>query len=188
MSAAFLSITLDHLGPLTVLYGAAAYIAYRIQPYISLFLSYALFVSLAYFYLHSVFYHFDQERRIRSRGKRAPSIHTWTPFNVGFLFQAVWYSRHHRNHEFWGKHLKRASKERPLTVETTALGTRIILTADEENIKAILATQFADYGKGPNFREEWKDFLGLSKYGTCMITARREGSVGRYIRSGAAWC
>lgn len=52
----------------------------------------------------------------------------------------------------------------PYTVETITIGGRLVLTADEENVKAILATQFADYGKGPQFRKEWKDFLGLSKF------------------------
>ncbi|KAK0846669.1 hypothetical protein LTR03_006750 [Friedmanniomyces endolithicus] len=42
----------------------------------------------------------------------------------------------------------------------------MIFTADEENIKAILASQFADYGKGPQFRIEWKEFLGLSIFTT----------------------
>lgn len=52
----------------------------------------------------------------------------------------------------------------PYTVETITIGGRLVLTADEENVKAILATQFADYGKGPQFRKEWKDFLGLSMF------------------------
>lgn len=52
----------------------------------------------------------------------------------------------------------------PYTVETITIGGRLVLTADEENVKAILATQFADYGKGPQFRKEWKDFLGLSRF------------------------
>lgn len=39
---------------------------------------------------------------------------------------------------------------------------RLVLTADEENIKAILATQFGDYGKGAQFNSEWHDFLGDS--------------------------
>lgn len=37
---------------------------------------------------------------------------------------------------------------------------RVIFTADPENIKAILATQFSNYGKGQEFHEEWKEFLG----------------------------
>ena len=54
----------------------------------------------------------------------------------------------------------------PYTVEAITVGERIIFTADEENVKAILATQFNDFGKGPQFRKEWKDFLGLSIFTT----------------------
>ncbi|KAI5210055.1 putative cytochrome 52A4 [Aureobasidium subglaciale] len=38
--------------------------------------------------------------------------------------------------------------------------------SDEENIKAILATQFNDYGKGAQFNSEWHDFLGDSIFTT----------------------
>jgi cytochrome P450 len=37
---------------------------------------------------------------------------------------------------------------------------RVIFTADPENIKAILTTQFAEYGKGEQFHKEWEPFLG----------------------------
>jgi hypothetical protein len=30
-------------------------------------------------------------------------------------------------------------------------------------MKAVLATNFGNFGKGPQFRKDWKDFLGLSK-------------------------
>jgi cytochrome P450 len=43
---------------------------------------------------------------------------------------------------------------------------RVIFTADPENIKAILTTQFQDYGKGEQFHREWKDFLGDSIFTT----------------------
>jgi cytochrome P450 len=36
----------------------------------------------------------------------------------------------------------------------------VIMTAEPENIKAILATQFKDYGKGERFRKDWFPFLG----------------------------
>ncbi|KAJ3570616.1 hypothetical protein NPX13_g5674 [Xylaria arbuscula] len=52
------------------------------------------------------------------------------------------------------------------TAETTLLGRRLVLTADPENIKAILATQFSDYGKGEPFHREWKEFLGDSIFTT----------------------
>ena len=42
----------------------------------------------------------------------------------------------------------------------------MVFTADPENIKAILATQFGDYGKGRPFHEDWKGFLGDSIFTT----------------------
>lgn len=52
------------------------------------------------------------------------------------------------------------------TAETTVLGKRTILTSDAENIKAILAAQFADYGKGEPFHRDWHEFLGDSIFTT----------------------
>jgi cytochrome P450 len=43
---------------------------------------------------------------------------------------------------------------------------RVVFTADVENTKAILTTQFQDFGKGPQFHREWKDFLGDSIFST----------------------
>ena len=39
------------------------------------------------------------------------------------------------------------------TVEINVAGQRMVFTADPENTKAILATQFGDYGKGEPFHE-----------------------------------
>lgn len=39
---------------------------------------------------------------------------------------------------------------------------RVIFTADPENIKALLTTQFTEYGKGEQFHKEWQAFLGDS--------------------------
>lgn len=67
--------------------------------------------------------------------------------NLGMIAQALYYFSKHRNHEFWLKFFKRTEdKTYPYTVESVTLGGRIVFTADEENVKAILATQFADYG------------------------------------------
>ena len=52
------------------------------------------------------------------------------------------------------------------TSETRILNMRVVFTADPENIKALLATQFGDYGKGKPFHEEWHDFLGDSIFTT----------------------
>lgn len=52
------------------------------------------------------------------------------------------------------------------TGECRIAGRRIVFTIDHENIKAILATQFSDYGKGEPFHREWKPFLGDSIFTT----------------------
>lgn len=52
------------------------------------------------------------------------------------------------------------------TSEARVLNCRMIFTADPANLKAILATQFNDYGKGEEFHAEWKDFLGDSIFTT----------------------
>jgi hypothetical protein len=105
------------------------------------------------------------EIKLARLGARAHSIRTWTPFNLLFIYNAVWHMLRHRNHEFWWDNFKKAGKGGPSrwTVETVTIGERVILTADEENMKAVLATNFGNFGKGPQFRKDWKDFLGLSK-------------------------
>jgi cytochrome P450 len=54
-----------------------------------------------------------------------------------------------------------------LTIEVNPTSyIRTIFTADPENIKAMLAGQFTDYGKGPVFHDEWSEFLGDSIFTT----------------------
>jgi len=65
----------------------------------------------------------------------------------------------HKNLQTWQGWLK-YDKNFGQTVEGTPAGLRCIFTADPENIKAILASQFQDYGKGEPFHEDWNDFLG----------------------------
>lgn len=106
------------------------------------------------------------EAKIDGLGKRAPSVRSHAPFGLDVLAQALWYFSHYRNHEFWWQIFgKFGNPKNPYTVEAITAGQRLVFTADEENIKAILATQFQDFGKGPQFRKEWKDFLGLSMFG-----------------------
>ncbi|EMC96093.1 hypothetical protein BAUCODRAFT_71913 [Baudoinia panamericana UAMH 10762] len=128
---------------------------------------YGLAAAATIYYTQIVLSAVTLERKLDALGKRAPSRRTWSPWNIGLLFQAIWYFSHHRNHEWWWALFgKCGNKNLPYTVEAITAGARIIFTADEENIKAILATQFQDYGKGERFREEWKDFLGLSIFTT----------------------
>lgn len=52
------------------------------------------------------------------------------------------------------------------TVETEIGGNRIIITADDAIIQAVLATQFEDFGKGPTFQSQFRNFLGESIFTT----------------------
>lgn len=52
------------------------------------------------------------------------------------------------------------------TTETRVAGQRVVFTADPDNIKAMLATQFGDFGKGEPFHREWHEFLGDSIFTT----------------------
>ncbi|KAF1809375.1 cytochrome P450 [Eremomyces bilateralis CBS 781.70] len=105
--------------------------------------------------------------KIRKLGHRAPSRFTFVPFGLNFIYSAIKAAREHKNLELWRDlMLNYGNKNNPYTVESSAGGRRIILTADPDNIKAILATQFGDYGKGEPFHQEWKDFLGDSIFVT----------------------
>lgn len=67
---------------------------------------------------------------------------------------------------FWGWLYGRLPSGRSKTIELTLARQRFIFTADPENVKAILATQFQDYGKGEPFHQDWKEFLGDSIFTT----------------------
>ena len=62
---------------------------------------------------------------------------------------------HQRNSSFEliEKHIERAGAN---TFQLRVPGMKPITTVDPENIKAILATQFHDYGKGEEFHAGWK--------------------------------
>lgn len=67
---------------------------------------------------------------------------------------------------FWEWLFGRLPSGRSKTIELTLARERFIFTADPENVKAILATQFQDYGKGEPFHQDWKEFLGDSIFTT----------------------
>lgn len=163
-----LSTLLDRIWTTTALYALATFVLYTFR-YLSPLpiIPYALIAAYTVYYAQQLTTAVSYERKIDTLGSRAPVRRTWTPSNLGLLFEAMYYFSRNRNHEWWwGMFDKCGSKERgpAWTCEAITVAERIIFTADEENIKAILATQFQDYGKGPAFRKEWKDFLGLSTF------------------------
>ncbi|KAK4251965.1 cytochrome P450 [Corynascus novoguineensis] len=105
----------------------------------------------------------EELKLARMPGKRAPRINSKLPFSLDFLWGAISSAMKNQNHVFWNKMFNHAGSH---TVEGRVAGRRIVFTADYENIKAILATQFSDYGKGEPFHREWRAFLGDSIFTT----------------------
>ena len=67
--------------------------------------------------------------------------------------------------QFWYDQLRRAESSH-YTCEGRILGMRFVFTADPANVKAVLATQFDDFGKGQHFHDEMEPFLGDSIFTT----------------------
>ena len=101
------------------------------------------------------------DRRARRLGYIAPRMPTYLPLGADFIYKGVKSMYQHKNLEFWDDMFRIYGTEASrYTVELMLAGERDIFTADPENIKAILTTQFSDYGKGEEFHYRWKDFLG----------------------------
>ncbi|KAI9053821.1 hypothetical protein LZ554_002769 [Drepanopeziza brunnea f. sp. 'monogermtubi'] len=108
----------------------------------------------------------NNERRIRRLGGHAKRISSNLPFDLDLVARAVKATMNHQNLQAWNHWFTESVGGKRYTKEAAIVGRRVIFTADPENIKAILATQFTDYGKGAPFHREWKDFLGDSIFTT----------------------
>lgn len=97
--------------------------------------------------------------RIRKLGARAPVRKTYVPMGLDMAYEVVSYALKDKSYEMWIQMFGKWAGPGRYTIEA-GIGERVILTAEPENIKAILATQFKDYGKGEQFRKDWHDFLG----------------------------
>ncbi|KAF2850239.1 cytochrome P450 alkane hydroxylase-like protein [Plenodomus tracheiphilus IPT5] len=98
--------------------------------------------------------------RIRKLGARAPVRTSYAPWGIDLAYDVVSHALNDTTYQMWvGMFEKFGGGPGRYTVEA-GVGERVILTADPENIKAILATQFKDYGKGEQFRKDWHTFLG----------------------------
>ncbi|KAL4867309.1 hypothetical protein BDV12DRAFT_186826 [Aspergillus spectabilis] len=104
-------------------------------------------------------------------GARAPKIQFRLPYAMDFIYKSMQANQTDRDLDFWSAAM-RSAKGAPLvenkkTAELDAgISTRLILTRDPENIKAVLTGQFADYGKGESFHRDWREFLGDSIFAT----------------------
>ncbi|KAF2267432.1 cytochrome P450 [Lojkania enalia] len=127
-----------------------------ISPYLS-FSNFALALLILYV-VSSTVSSLILSARIRKLGARGPIRTTYFPLGLDMLYEVMKYFLSDKNYEFWLQTFDKYGKG-GWTIEAGS-GERVILTAEPENIKAILATQFKDYGKGENFRKDFYDFLG----------------------------
>ena len=96
--------------------------------------------------------------RIRKLGARAPVRKSYLPFGFDLAYHVLKHALRDQMYELWVGFFANWSPGH-YTIEA-GVGQRVILTCEPENIKAILATQFKDYGKGEEFRRDWHTFLG----------------------------
>lgn len=116
------------------------------------------FYLFALFVLNKVYWFFSDRQLQKKTGASLPRIRTrWTdPFGLRALWDVMQLAWTLDNYNFFSN----AIKENGTTIVADLLWLRSVMTVDPENIKAILATQFEDYGKGPQFTSAWKQFLG----------------------------
>ncbi|KAI5867046.1 cytochrome P450 52A11 [Durotheca rogersii] len=105
----------------------------------------------------------DRRTRLRRLGVPGFRAKSTLPFGVDLIQRQVTATMKHKNYEMF---LELMHGSPDYTVESHIMGIRAIMTADPENIKAILATQFQDFGKGEQFHEDWSEFLGDSIFTT----------------------
>ncbi|KAF2795331.1 cytochrome P450 52A11 [Melanomma pulvis-pyrius CBS 109.77] len=125
---------------------------------------YILLALITLFLLKNTVSKYQRNRRIARLGSRAPIRTTYLPYGVDFLYQILQYMLKDKNYELW-LHMFKTYAYGRFTIESDG-AERVILTADPENIKALLATQFKEFGKGEAFRLDWHAFLGDSIFTT----------------------
>jgi hypothetical protein len=98
------------------------------------------------------------DARLRKLGARAPVRRSYYPLSADVVYEVISHVLADRLYEMW---LKMFAKWAPTqwTMEA-GIGERVIVTAEPENIKAILANQFKEFGKGEAFHKDFYDFLG----------------------------
>ena len=121
---------------------------------------------IALFFLYGIFSSIHERVSIRFLGGVPPTVPNYLPFGLDIIFRSIRASLHHLDLEFWLWLFDHRRNPHSHTIDVCIGGQRFIFTADLENIKAILTTQFQDYGKGKPFHDDWKDFLGDSIFTT----------------------
>lgn len=126
--------------------------------------------ALGIYIIYACFNRLHESYRISQLGPRALAVSHRLPWGLDFVYSAVQATIHHKNLENWQRLFNRTGADAhgngSFTLEVRAFDRRVVFTADPENMKAILATQFGEFGKGEPFHEEWEEFLGDSIFVT----------------------
>lgn len=129
-----------------------------------------LILVIGGYFISGWIHRLNEYYRINKLGARAPSIPAKLPWALDMVYSTVRATIHHKNLEKWYDYFKESGTDTDgngmYTTELRVLNKRAIFTADPENIKALLATQFTDFGKGEIFHQDWKEFLGDSIFVT----------------------
>jgi len=124
----------------------------------------ALLVAFACYVVYTVGNRFNERYSLRrTGGVRAPEFRGKLPWGIDLIVDRIRASIANKNHLLWANMFATLHNH---TAEVRMIGKRIIFTDDPENIKAILATQFQDYGKGEPFHKDFEPFLGDSIFAT----------------------
>lgn len=121
--------------------------------------SYLLGAAVVLFLSYKIIQRLSVSARIRKLGARAPVRRTYFPYGLDMAYEVITFALKDETYAMWVAMFEKWCGPGRYTIEA-GVGERVILTADPENIKAILATQFKDYGKGEQFRKDWHTFLG----------------------------
>ncbi|KAK2018652.1 cytochrome P450 [Colletotrichum eremochloae] len=126
------------------------------------------FALLCFAVARHLFLTVREEKQINRLGGHAPRFRSILPTNVlsglHFLTSIASHALRDQNLKFMHNAFLRSGqgKQNPYTFEVSLLGDRTLFTSDPENVCAMLATQFAEFGKGPRFRKDRFDLMGNS--------------------------
>ncbi|KAG5982246.1 hypothetical protein E4U55_002162 [Claviceps digitariae] len=115
--------------------------------------------------LRGVLNRIDENRRLKRLGNQGIDVATWIPFGLDLVYKSIRAVKSNRTMDVW-RDFFFGGRRNCATVEARIVNERVVFTVDPDNIKAMLASQFSDYGKGQSFHEEWQEFLGDSIFAT----------------------
>ncbi|KAI1122066.1 cytochrome P450 [Nemania abortiva] len=104
----------------------------------------------------------SKQSRIRQLGDLAYIVPSRFPLGLDLAFKASLYMCKHDFVSWTSRLLENNGR----TFEMTMLDTRLVFTDHPENIKAIMSTQFAQFGKGENIHKAFENVLGDSIFST----------------------